>query len=144
MKKFLLILSLILVTGVKLFAQEELDDSTGNEKMRDKMREFIAERLSLNNDEAKKFTPVFVKYFREWRGVIKQYRGDRILLQQKTAELQLRYRTEFREIMGEQRGGRVFDEQRRFIVEVRKIGREKFRGGNGPLRKNRVVFGQRR
>ena len=114
MKRFLLILSLLFVTGSGLFAQDD-DDNAGNEKIRDKMNEYIQKRLNLSNDEAKKFTPVFLQYFKEWRQTIKENRGDKLILQQKIVDLRLRYRTQFREIIGEKRGNQVFGQQENFI-----------------------------
>ena len=67
MKKFLFILSLLFVTSVRLFAQDDDDANDGNDKIRDKMSEFIQRRLDLSKAEADKFVPVFIKYFREWR-----------------------------------------------------------------------------
>ena len=52
MKRFLLIVSLFFVSGTSLFAQD--DDNDGNEKIRDRMNEYIQKRLNLSNDEAKK------------------------------------------------------------------------------------------
>jgi hypothetical protein len=66
MKKLLLILSLLFVTSARLWAQEDGDDQDGgNEKIRDKMSEFIQKRLDFSKDEAQKFTPVFIRYFKE-------------------------------------------------------------------------------
>ena len=90
MKQFLLILSLLFVTSSFLFAQED-DDNDGNEKIRDKMNEYIQKRLNLSDDEAKKFTPVFLRYFKEWRQTIRENRGDKLMLQQKIVDLRLRY-----------------------------------------------------
>ena len=45
MKKLVIILSLFMLASVNLFAQE--DDDNGNEKIRDKMSQYIQERLSL-------------------------------------------------------------------------------------------------
>jgi hypothetical protein len=61
MKKILLILTLGLFTGLVLQAQDDEQD-----KIRDKMREFIQRRLNLTRNEAERFTPVFVRYFREY------------------------------------------------------------------------------
>ena len=135
MKRFLLILSLLFVTGSGLFAQEE-DDSDGNEKIRDKMNEYIQKRLNLSNDESKKFSPVFLRYFKEWRQTIKENRGDKLILQQKIVDLQLRYRAQFREIIGEKRGNHVFNLQRNFINELRGIRRDRL--GDRPLKRGRV------
>ena len=132
MKRFLLILSLLFVTGSGLFAQDD-DDNAGNEKIRDKMNEYIQKRLNLSNDEAKKFTPVFLQYFKEWRQTIKENRGDKLILQQKIVDLRLRYRTQFREIIGEKRGNQVFGQQENFIKELRDIRRDRL--GDRPLKR---------
>ncbi|MGZ8558173.1 MAG: hypothetical protein ACXWWC_07570 [Chitinophagaceae bacterium] len=133
MKKILLILSLLFVTGSCLFAQEE--DNDGNEKIRDKMNEYIQKRLNLSSDEAKKFSPVFLRYFNEWRQTIKENKGDKLILQQKIVDLRLRYRTQFREIIGENRGNNVFGQQDNFIRELRDIRRDRL--GDRPLKRGR-------
>ena len=61
------------VTAPFLFAQD--DENDGNDKIRDKMNEYIQRRLNLNDDEAKKFTPVFLRYFNEWRQTIREQQG---------------------------------------------------------------------
>ena len=134
MKKFLLILSLLLVTGSGLFAQDD-DDNDGNEKIRDKMNEYIQKRLNLSNDEAKKFSPVFLRYFKEWRQTIKENKGDKLILQQKVIDLRLHYRPQFREIIGENRGNNVFGQQDNFIRELRDIRRDRL--GDRPLKRGR-------
>jgi hypothetical protein len=140
MKHFLLILSLIFVTSAPLFAQE--DDGSENEKIQDKMSEYIQKRLDLTKEEATKFTPVFLRYFREWRQTIRENRGDRLLMQQKIITLRLQYRTQFREILGERRGDKVFVQQERFIQELREISNERQRNNPGrrPLRRGATNF----
>ncbi|MEI9913060.1 MAG: hypothetical protein WDO71_27565 [Bacteroidota bacterium] len=138
MKKLLFILSLLFVTSVRLFAQEE-DENEGGEKIRDKMNEYIQQRLDLSKDEAEKFTPVFLKYFREWRQTIKDNKADKLILQQKIVELRLRYRTQFRDIIGEKRSNQVFGHQEAFIRIIRDVRRERLENNpNRPLRRNRV------
>jgi hypothetical protein len=131
MKKLFFILSLVLVTSVRLFAQED-DDNEGNEKIRDKMNEFIQKRLNVSKSEAEKFTPAFLRYFREWRQTIRENKADRLILQQKIVDLRLRYRTQFREILGDQRGNQVYHHQDIFIRELQGI------------RKNRLETNPRR
>lgn len=131
MKRFLLIVSLFFVTGTSLFAQD--DDNDGNEKIRDRMNEYIQKRLNLSNDEAKKFTPIFLQYFKEWRQTLRDNKGDRLILQQKIVDLRLRYRTQFREVLGEQRGNQVFGHQEKFIQELRDLRRDRL--GNKPIRR---------
>ena len=115
-----------------MFAQDDDDQHEGNEKIRDKMNEYIQKRLDLTNDEAKKFTPVFMQYFKEWRQTLKDNRDDKLVRQQKLVDLRLRYRTQFRDIIGEKRGNQVFNHQDRFIQELR------------DLRKNRLEAAPRR
>jgi hypothetical protein len=140
MKHFLLILSLFFVTSVPLFAQEE--DDSENEKIQDKMSEYIQKRLDLTKEEASKFTPVFLRYFKDWRQTIRQNRGDRLVMQQKIIALRLQYRTQFREIMGERRGDQVFVQQERFIQELRELRKERLRNnpGSKPLRRRATNF----
>lgn len=111
---------MFLLTGSALQAQKEDDN---NDKIRDKMTEFIQRRLDLSKSEAEKFSPVFLRYFHEWRSTLKEFKGnpDRLLLQQKIVDLRLRYRNEFKDIVGEKRSNRVFEEQQRFVEGVRKI-----------------------
>ena len=135
MKRFLLILSLLFITGSCLFAQED-DDNDGNEKIRDKMNEYIQKRLSLSDDEAKKFSPVFLRYFKEWRQTIRENKADKLILQQKIVDLRLRYRTQFREIIGENRGNHVFGHQENFIKELRDIRRDRL--GDRPVKRGRL------
>ena len=133
MKRLLIILSLLFVSMTRLFAQEEDEQKEGNDQIRDKMSEFIQKRLDLSKPEAEKFTPVFIKYFKEWRQTLRESKGlpdlDR---RQKVIDLQLRYRNQFREIIGEKRGDQVFDHQRKFIEEMVRIRRERM--GNNPNR----------
>jgi hypothetical protein len=140
MKRFLLILSLLFVTSASIFAQD--DDDPDNEKIKDKMSEYIQKRLDLTKEEATKFTPVFLRYFKEWRQTIRENRGDRLVMQQKIIALRLQYRTQFREIMGERRGDLVFVQQERFIRELKEIRDERLRRNPGgkPLRRNLTNF----
>lgn len=135
MKKIVLILSLFMLSMQVVRAQ---DDAT-NEKLRDKMREYIQLRLKLNKDEAEKFTPVFIRYFREWRGTLRE--RDPLLLQQKIVELRIRYRPEFQEIIGERRSNEVFKRQDEFIRELKEIRQERLRERQnpGPRRTQRMI-----
>src|SRR6266496_1555712 len=137
MKKLLFILSLLLVTSFRLFAQDDDDQTEGDDKIRDKMGEFIQKRLDLSKAEAEKFTPVFIRYFKEWRQALRESKGLPALdRQQKIIDLQLRYRNQFREIIGERKGDQVFAHQRRFIEEIRQIRKERLGNpGRPPIRR---------
>jgi thiamine kinase-like enzyme len=136
MKRFLLIISLFFVTGVSVFAQDD-DDDDSNDKIQDKMSEFIQKRLDLSKDESAKFTPVFLRYFKEWRQTIRENRADKLERQKKIIDLRLKYRAQFREIIGEKRGNQVFGHQDTFIREVTRIRLEERRNNpsSRPLRR---------
>ena len=110
MKKFLIILTLTLLAG---FSSKAQDDD--NDKIRDKMREFIQRRLNLSRNEAERFTPVFIRYFKEWRQTLRENRDDGLVRQQKIVDLRLRYRNEFRDIVGEKRSNDIYRKQDEFI-----------------------------
>jgi len=139
MKRFLFIFGFLFVTGVTCFAQD--DDNDTDDKIRDKMSEFIQQRLKLNRSEADKFTPVFLRYFREWKTTIQVNRNDKQLLIQRIAELRIRYRTEFRDVVGEKRCNQIYDHQDKFIRILRDLKEERIRRqqGNG-IRRNRAFF----
>ncbi|MCR6721723.1 MAG: hypothetical protein NVV59_15875 [Chitinophagaceae bacterium] len=122
MKKFLLICSLFFVSSLSLMAQD-FDESESNEKIRDKMNEYIQKRLELNDAESKKFSPIFLDYFKEWRKTLERYKGPdkKLERQQKVVELRLRYRPKFQEVVGDKRGSRVYDLQDRFMLEMRQL-----------------------
>ena len=126
MKKFLLILTLALLAGFSSKAQDD-----GNDKIRDKMREFIQKRLSLTRNEAERFTPVFIRYFREWKQTLQQNKGDGLVRQQRIIELRLRYRTEFRDIVGEKRSNDVYKQQDVFVREITEMREEQIKSRRG-------------
>jgi hypothetical protein len=135
MKKILLILTLALFAGIAAQAQD--DD---NDRIRDKMREFIQKRLSLTRNEAEKFTPVFVRYFREWRQTLQDNKNDVLVRQQRIAELRIRYRTEFKDIVGEKRSNEVFKKQEEFIQGLQKMRAEQGRRDDRPNKRFRSVI----
>lgn len=135
MKRLLFIVSFFFVSSISLFAQEDDGMEDGNDKIRDKMSEFIQKRLNLSKDESAKFSPVFIRYFKEWRSTLRDNKDDRLLLQKKIVDLRLKYRTEFRDIIGEKRGNQVFNHQETFIRELRDIRRERVGEPVRPLRR---------
>jgi hypothetical protein len=128
MKRILYILSFLLAFNLGAVAQEE-----GGEKVRERMQEYIQKRLGLSKDEAQKFSPIFLEYFRELRKTNQQFRTDKILLQQKIAEVRLKYRDQFKPVIGEKRSNDVFVHEGEFIREAKKVHTERIlenrRGG---------------
>ncbi len=140
MKKWFIIL-LLLLPGLQVLAQNE-EPALQEGKIQERMREYIQDRLSLSRNEAERFTPVFVRYFREFAQTHRLYRTDKLVLQQKIIELRLHYRTEFRQIMDEQRANKVFKYEDEFRQEAIRIIKENRRDRleNRPLRRNRALF----
>lgn len=132
MKKLLFIISLFAFSLTSVMAQNDDDDKIG-----DKMREYIQQKLRMNRDEARRFTPVFLQYFRDWRSTLREYRTDRLMLRKKIVDVQLRYRNEFRTIIGEKRGGEVFRQQEIFIKELQNLRKERLQNRPNGAR-NRV------
>ena len=126
MKKILFILSLFLITSHAVLAQDDDD------RIRDRMREYIQQRMKLNQNEAEKFSPIFIRYFREWRTTLRENRTDKLILQQKVVEIRLRYRNEFRDIVGDRRCNEVFEHQEKFIRELKNIREERMQNRQGP------------
>ena len=138
MKKLLFILSLLFVSSAGLFAQDDDVSNDGDDRIRDKMNEFIQKRLDISKAEAEKFTPVFIRYFKEWRQTLRENKQqNRPILerQQKLLDLQVRYRNQFRDIIGEKRSDQVFEHQRLFIKEMAKLRSERMGNPPGPVRR---------
>ncbi len=125
MKKILYIVGFLLAFAVTSFAQQ---DENNGAKVSERMREYLQKRLNLSNAEADRFGPLYMEYFTELRKTNNQYKGDRLVLQQKTADLRLRYRDQFKKVVGDKRSNDVFIYERDFVDEVRKIRQERLQG----------------
>lgn len=125
MKKFLLICSVMVFSIFGAYSQDE----GPNEQIREKMSEFIQKRMNLSKAEAEKFNPIFYRYFQDWRKTLNENKGDRLVLQQKVAELRLRYRNEFKTVIGEQRSNEVYKQQEVFIRELRQLKQQRDKRG---------------
>ncbi|WP_345253403.1 hypothetical protein [Flaviaesturariibacter amylovorans] len=123
MKRFLYITCFLISLGLPAAAQEGPGGPGG--RVRERMREYLQNRLSLSRSEADRFAPVFLNYFNELRSINQQFRGDRLVLQQKIVDLRLRYREQFKPIMGEKRSNDVFIYEHDFVDEVKRIREER-------------------
>ena len=135
MKKLLVILGLSFFASTACFSQAGDND---NDKIREKMSEFIQRRMGLSRAEAERFNPVFMRYFREWKTTIQANRNDRPMLQLRIAELRIRYRSEFKDIVGEKRCNQIYDHQEIFIQEIQKLRREEL--GRRPIRRTKFMI----
>jgi hypothetical protein len=126
-------------SALAVHAQDENDDKGG--KIRDRMVEYIQDRLNLSRGESQKFSPVFLRYFQEFRQIRQQNRDDRLVLQQKVIDLRIRYRDQFRQMMDEPRANKVFvyeDEFRRKAMEILEIRRDRL--GEKHFQRNRSLL----
>ena len=115
MKKIFYLFILLFSLHFTSFAQDEHEGG----QVRERMMEYLNEKLGLSKDEASKFSPVFIDYFKELRKTNQEFRGDRLVLQQKIAELRLRFRDQFKPIIGEKRSNDVFIHYHDFIQKVK-------------------------
>ena len=122
MKRILYILGFIIFTATTSIAQN--DEGQGS-KIRERMTEYIQKRLSLSKSETEKFGPVFLDYFNQLRKTNQEYKGDRLVLQQKIVELRLNYRNQFKSIVGERKSNDVFVYEIDFINEIKEIRNER-------------------
>jgi len=127
MKQILYIFTFLLL-GASAFAQD--DDGRSNDKIRERMTEYIQKRLNLSKGEADRFTPVFLNYFNELRQTNQSFKGDKLVLQQKIVDLRIRYRNQFKPIMGEKRSNDVFKYEHDFVDEVKQLRQERMQNRN--------------
>ncbi len=108
-------------------------DGPPGKRIADRMAMFIERKMQLREQERNEFTPIFLRYEKEYRETLRTNREDRLLLQQRLIELQLRYRKEFGPIVGNQRVIEIYDLQQYFIRTLRDLQQER-RGGPGSRR----------
>ena len=131
---------ILFLAGIAAYSQDENDEKGGG-KIRDRMVEYIQDRLGLSRNESEKFSPVFLKYFQEFRQIRQQNRDDKLILQQKIIDLRIRYRGEFRQIMDEPRANKVFvyeDEFRRKAIQILEIRKDRL--GDKRFQRNRSLL----
>ena len=139
MKKYFIILTL-LFTGLITYAQDQRGDDKAS-KISDRMSEYIRDRLNLSKSEAQKFTPVFLRYFQEFRQIHNDNKSDVLILKQKIIDLRIRYRNEFRQIMDEPKANKVFvyeDEFRQKAIQILEARRDRL--GEKAIQRNRSLL----
>lgn len=136
MKRFFLIVSIVLASAFAVMAQDdELPDNEGANKLQQRMAVYIQKRLGLTKGEAEKFSPIFLRYIVELRKTHRENKTDRPMLQLKVAELRIRFRNEFRQILDEQRANKIYDYQREFELKViDEIKQRRLENRTGPRR----------
>lgn len=137
MKKWLLIL--FLLSGFAAFSQNE-EPAQDAGKIQERMREYVQNKLGLSKNEAQRFSPIFVRYFREFAQTHRSYKTDKLIFQQKIIELRLRYRGEFRQILDEQKANKVYHFEDEFRRKAMEIIRENRRDRGQPRRTRAVLL----
>lgn len=117
MKKIIYLFLFTLSFGTMAMAQDDDDDRGG--KLREKMVEYIQDKLQLSKSEAEKFQPIFFDYLKQLRNTRQEFKGDRLVLNQKISELRVRYREQFKPVLGDRRSNEVFNHERDFIEKAR-------------------------
>ena len=142
MKKFFVILTLFLLTGFSVMAQDDdgADDSRGGGQLQQRMKEYVQKRLNLSKAEAEKFSPIFIRYIMELRKTHRENKADKPVLQLRVAQVRVKFRDEFRVIMDEQRANRVFDYQREFEIKIKEEIKNRSLERREGLKRNKVVF----
>lgn len=120
MKNKLILLLSIMSIGYTAIAQPGPD-----ERIPERMSLFIRKRMQLTDKETEQFQPLFTRYQKEWREVMRKNREDRLLQQKELIELQLRYRNEFGPVVGEKRVMQIYHLQDYFIKTLRDIQRDR-------------------
>ena len=114
MKKLLYILVFVF-TVQTAFAQDELP---GAARLKEKMVEYIQEKMSLSKTEAERFQPLFMDYLSQLRQVKQEYKDDRLQLQKRVIDVRIKFRDQLKPIVGEKRSNDVFTYEREFVEKV--------------------------
>ena len=116
------------------FAQ---DEGPGAARLKEKMVEYIQNKLGLNRSEAERFQPLFMDYLRQLRDTKQEFKDDRLVLQQKIIEVRLKFRDQIKPIVGEKRSNDVFVHEREFVEKVQDVRKERLLEGKGRGRANK-------
>lgn len=121
MKKIFLLFGFITFATLLTNGQEVADSGNGREKIKMLEIGYLTRELQLSSNEAEKFWPLFNKYRKELRAVIKDKNiNDALEKQQKALDIRKKYRKDFRSILDEERGRKVYEAEDRFKTMVRR------------------------
>ena len=127
MKKLFYVLVFVFsLTGVS--NAQSLVDNSGVGRIREKLVQYVEDKLALTRDETSRFEPIYMNYLRDLRNTNQEYRGDKLVLQDKVVELRLRYRDQFKPIIGDKRSNEVFVHEREFVKQAREEMQTRLQG----------------
>jgi hypothetical protein len=120
-KKIFLLFGFITFATLLTNGQEVADTGNGREKIKMLEIGYLTRQLQLSSNEAEKFWPLFNKYRKELRAVVKDKNiKDDLERQQKTLDIRKKYRKDFCSILDDERGGQVYEAEDRFKTMVRR------------------------
>ena len=121
MKKIFLLFGFITFATLLTYGQDLADTGNGREKIKMLEIGYLTRQLQLSSNEAEKFWPLFNKYRKELRTVVKDKNiNDALERQQKVLDLRRKYRTDFSSVLDEDRGKKVYEAEDRFKAMVRR------------------------
>lgn len=124
MKKTFSFLSILFAISLTAVAQPDVAGIPANDppKIVKLKRAFVTQQLSLSNDEAKKFWPVYTSYTTELRQTRQAGRRDDVLLlEENMLNVRKKYKAEFKKILGtDDRVNKALTVDRDFLQVVRK------------------------
>ena len=121
MKKIFLLFGFITFATLLTNGQGVADTGTGREKIKMLEIGYLTRQLQLSSNEAEKFWPLFDKYRKELRSVVKDKNiSDNLERQQKALDIRKKYRKDFSIILDEERGRKVYEAEDRFKTMVRR------------------------
>ena len=121
MKKIFLLFGFVTFAALLANGQEVADSGNGREKIKMLEIGYFTRQLQLSSNEAEKFWPLFNKYRKEIRVVVKDRNiNDDLERQQKVLDVRKKYRKDFIGALDEVRGGKVYEVEDRFKTMVRR------------------------
>ncbi len=121
MKKIFLLFGFVTFATLLTNGQEVADSGNGREKIKMLEIGYFTRQLQLSSNEAEKFWPLFNKYRKEIRVVVKDRNiNDDLERQQKVLDVRKKYRKDFIGTLDEVRGGKVYEVEDRFKTMVRR------------------------
>ena len=139
MKKYLLIVTLLLGSFSMAFAQENQagDDLTKQEKIKSLYVAYVTQQLQLTPEEAQKFWPVHTQFETDLKS-IKQDQQE-LIKEEARLNIKKKYQQNFTQILGSNRCDRFF----RMNDEFKRKLRERLqKQGNNPQRRPYMRRGQ--
>lgn len=134
MKRYLLILFMLVVSGFAAVGQEHRSDKPGRERIHAAKMAYITDRIHLTAAQAGSFIPVYNEYEQEVRALRKSYRDkylgdkkeapdepavrqyvdDNLDYQQQVLDIKKRYQDRFLKVLSQQQLADLYEAEREF------------------------------